>query len=187
MRKGQKILLILLGLLLLNSCNLFTKPGTIVYDAQTNITINLTSVIIIPDSTSGLVQDNINNPQVIFWGTLLNLSDSLPVSNAKIRIVGTDSPGQTVYTQPNGSWEAILPIVPSWNDENITVFVIEVQHNNAKVAPLASFCKNDQLVYDLLNVSNPYEYVVAGAYRYNIAWDNLYRRIEFPLYVQLQQ
>ena len=189
MKKGLQILFICFCLLVHNSCEWLTPEPQII-DASTHISISLLvdlSGILNPDSVSGIVSVQEDNPHVVFYGTLLNVNDNLPVSGARIRIEGTDTPGQSVFTKPNGEWEALLPIVPNRNDENTTIFVVEVQSENAQNAPLAEFCKNDKLVYDLLDVTDPNEYFVAGAYKHNVAWGELYRRIECPIYVKLKQ
>ena len=189
MKKGLQILFIGFCMLAYNSCGWLTPEPRII-DATTNISISLLidlSGILNPDSVSGIVNIQEDNPQVVFYGTLLDVDDAAPVAGARIRIEGTDTPGQTVYTKSNGEWEAVLPVVPERNNEEITIFVIEVQSDKLTKVPLADFCKNDTLVYDLLGVTAPNEYFVAGAYKHNVAWGNLYRRIECPIYVKLKQ
>lgn len=165
---------------LLSSCE---WPDPQIVNAQTVVNINLDlSKILQPDTSSGLVNTDAESPQVTFYGIVKNTQTKQPESGVKIRVVGTDTPEGNTVSQEDGSWTITLPIVPKLNDENLTLFAIEIQKNGAVMAPISEYCK-DFLVWELLEVKNPDTYMTAGVYSRSLPWGNLYTKFENHLYI----
>jgi hypothetical protein len=78
-----------------------------------------------------------------------------------------------------------LPIVPKRNDENLTLFAIEIQKEGAVKAPIFKYCK-DSLVWELLDVKNPDSYMTSGVYSISFPWGDLYTKIENHLYITME-
>lgn len=57
----------------------------------TEITQSTTLVIIQPDTSSGLVKEE-SNPQITFYGSVINYKTNQRESGVMVQIVGTDTP-----------------------------------------------------------------------------------------------
>jgi hypothetical protein len=179
---NYRIIFILLSAILLHGCN-YLKPNPTIVDAVTNLNLDLT-LVIQPDTSSGLVNKDAESPQVTFYGIVMNTQTKQPESNVKIRVVGTDTPGGNTMSREDGSWTITLPIVPERNDENLTLFAIEIQKKGAVMNLISEYCK-DSLVWELLDVKNPDSYMTAGVYSRSLSWGNLYAKIENHLYITM--
>ena len=115
--------------------------------------------------------DSIDDTEILVFGTIINEETSTPISNAKVRIAGSDTPGNTSYSDVEGHCSVLLPIVPDRNAESI-MLVVEVQHPNAITQPLTKFSE-DKLVYQLLGVTDPANYMVAYVGTINVGWNRL--------------
>lgn len=129
------------------------------------------------------------NANVIVSGYVYASTNSTadnPIIGARIRIVGSDTPESSIFTDENGEFSIVLPITPDRNDENTISFVIEVQDSRAILFPLSEICKNED-ASKLLHVSNPEEYSVASALYICLGWDNVIGKeikCTFPLLIE---
>ena len=146
------------------SCN--PKDPTIV-NAQTNLDWDINIYIPYIEEKN----DSIDNTEILIYSTIINEETSTPISNAKVKIVGTDTPGNTSYSDVEGHCSVLLPIVPDRNAESI-MLVVEVQHSNAITQPLTKFSE-DKLIYQLLGVTDPGNYMVAYVGTINVGWNRL--------------
>lgn len=152
--------------------------------ANASVNISLTQLLL-ADTSSGLIPKDADTPQVTFYGSVVNTQSKLSESGVVVRIVGTDTPGGNTISREDGSWEITLPIVPDRNDENVTLFAIEIQKKGAVMSPISMYCK-DPIVWELLNVEDPNTYMVAGVYSKSLPWGNLYAKIDNLLYITME-
>jgi hypothetical protein len=152
--------------------------------ASASANIELT-ILFKPDTSSVVVPKDADNPQVTLYGTVVNTQTKQPESGVKIRVVGTDTPGGSTVSREDGSWTITLPIVPERNDENLTLFAIEIQKKGAVMAPISEYCK-DTVVWELLDIKNSDSYMTAGVFSRSLSWGNLYAKIENHLYITME-
>ena len=167
----KKIILFLLGIfIVLNSCEPIRFSTTAIATAYVAVEISPT--------------ESIQGSNVNFYGNVYSVENTQltsPVPGAQIRIVGSDTPGGSTFTDENGNFEITLPIVPQQNGEVIS-FAIEIQKEGAATYPLSQLCK-DSAAWILLGISDPQEYKVASATYNNFGWDIVGKKVKcsFPI------
>ena len=150
--------------LLIVSCLISCGTDYIHVEARSEATVNLD--ILLPTTQKN---DTIGDKEILLRGKVININnDNSPVSGAMIKVVGTDTPGNTAYSKSDGLYEILLPIVPDKNAETITL-VFEVQKSNAKQHALSELLKPEQI--KMLGINNPSEYKVAYAGIMNVGWN----------------
>lgn len=171
-------------------CSLFVSCETISVSA-TAIAIAYVN----PSMSVETSNDVVEGTNVLFYGSVYSFDDApsservqittVPVVGAQIIIVSTDSPGGYTFTDDEGNFEILLPIVPNQNGEVLS-FAIEVQKEGAVTYPLSEICK-DVAGYRLLGVSNPQEYYVASVLYNSFGWDIVGKKVKctFPISMKL--
>lgn len=177
---------LLLIMITVCGCDWQQQPVVIHYgETNVNVTIQVTITFNIEENSEPVLA-NTDAPSVSFHGFVKDYHTQKAIGNARIRIVGTDTPGGSAVTQPNGTWLVTLPIIPNRNDENSTLFVVEVQKSGAQTASLYDFCKEPS-VWKLLGVNNAQEYFVAGVHYESLNWETLKNRIECPITIVMSE
>ena len=138
--------------------------------------------VIVP--TSFERNDSIDDMEILIVSSIINEETSTPISNAKVKIVGTDTPGNTGYSDLDGHCSILLPIIPDRNAESI-MLVIEVQHANA-VAQSLTKMSEDKQVYQLLGVKDPGNYMAAYVGTMNVGWNRLGNTLKCTIPIKMK-
>lgn len=165
--------------LLIISCLISCGKDVIHVEARSEAIVNLD--ILLPTTQKN---DTIGEKEILLRGKVINISNNnSPVSGAMIKVVGTDTPGNTSYSKSDGLYEILLPIVPEKNAETITL-VFEVQKGDAKQHVLSELLKPEQI--KLLGINNPSEYKVAYAGIMNVGWNRCGYTLQSDLPVSIE-
>ena len=145
------------------SCEPYVKH----VDVSTSIAVS-TTVIIQPTVERN---DSIASNEILIACTIVDSLTQEPITYARVRVAGTDTPGNVAYSDSSGICNILLPIVPRRNAETL-MFVIEVLHDGAITQPLSAYNEDTEAIA-LLGVSDPMIYNVAYLGKINIGWNRL--------------
>lgn len=131
------------------------------------------------------INDSIADNEILLVCTIVNSEDNAYIRNAKVKVVGTDTPGNIAYSDINGKCDILLPIIQDRNAESI-MFAIEVQHESAITKPVSELC-NDATALKLLGISDPANYRAAYIGIINIGWNRLGSTLKCTIPLKMHQ